>query len=226
MAVVTQLQPISVVFTIPQDDIVRVQQRVNTGQTLVVEAYDRDFKTKLGTGSLLALDNQVDPSTGTVRLKAVFKNKDYSLFPNQFVNARLLVDTKRDATIVPAAAVQRGPNSNFVYVVKPDETVALRDVTVGPTGDGDRMAIESGISLGDVVVTGGVDKLQPGTKVVARNPQRSRQRGTAGEAENSAMSSPGQSGPGDIPAGPAATPGGPKDMPSKPGGGVVAKRPT
>ena len=107
MAVVTQLQPIAVVFTIPEDEISRVQMRLKTAKTLVVEAYDRDFHTKLGTGTLLAIDNQVDTTTGTVRLKAIFQNEDNMLFPNQFVNARLLVDTRRQAVIIPSAAVQR-----------------------------------------------------------------------------------------------------------------------
>jgi len=167
MAVVTQLQPIALVFTIPQDEISRVQEKLGEGRTLAVDAYDRDFKRKLAAGKLLAIDNQVDSMTGTVRLKAVFENEDNMLFPNQFVNARLLVDVKRDATIAPAAAVQRGPDSTFVYVVQSDETVELRKVATGPV-EGDQVSIESGLSAGEVVVTDGVDKLQPGAKVVLR----------------------------------------------------------
>ena len=132
LAVITQLQPINVVFTIPQDDINRVQRRLNQGATLVVDAYDRDFTTRLATGKLMAIDNQVDTTTGTVRLKAVFENKDNMLFPNQFVNARLLVEDRHDATLVPSAAVQLGPDSTFVYVVKPDNTVKLCPVVEGP----------------------------------------------------------------------------------------------
>jgi multidrug efflux system membrane fusion protein len=168
MAVITQLQPIALIFTIPQDDISRVQKKVNAGQDLVVEAWDRDFKTRLATGSLLAIDNQVDATTGTVRLKAVFKNADRLLFPNQFVNARLLIDTLSGAILVPSAGVQRGPNSNFSYVVKADKTVELRTVTMGPT-EGDQTSITSGLSAGEIVVTDGVDKLQPGTKVLLRS---------------------------------------------------------
>jgi multidrug efflux system membrane fusion protein len=167
MAVVTQLQPIAVVFTIPEDDISRVQKRLKTAKSLVVEAYDRDFHTKLATGSLLAIDNQVDTTTGTVRLKAIFQNDDNMLFPNQFVNARLLVDTEHEAVIIPSAAVQRGPDSTFVYVVKPDSNVEMRTITTGPA-EGDETTIETGISAGEVVVTDGVDKLQNGTKVAVR----------------------------------------------------------
>lgn len=164
MAVITQLQPISLVFTIPQDKISQVQRKVNAGETLVVEAFDRDFKNKLATGTLLAIDNQVDAATGTVRLKAIFDNKDNMLFPNQFVNARLLIDRHHDAVIAPSAAVQHGPDFDFVYVVKSDETVDLREVVPGPT-EGDQTAIESGLAPGDIVVTDGVDKLQRGAKV-------------------------------------------------------------
>jgi multidrug efflux system membrane fusion protein len=132
-----------------------------------VEAYDRDAKTKLATGTLLTVDNQIDQTTGTVKLKTIFQNSNNRLFPNQFVNARLLVDTIRDAVIVPSAAIQRSPQSTFVYVVKPDKSVEMRNVEVRLT-DGEDTAIKSGISVGEVVVTDGVDKLQQGTKVATR----------------------------------------------------------
>ena len=164
MAVITQLQPIALVFTIPQDDIARVLKQTRDEETLAVDAFDRDFKTKLAIGKLMAVDNQVDPTTGTVRLKAMFENEDGLLFPNQFVNARLHVDTKRDAIVVSSAAVQRGPTSMFVYVVQADETVELRNVVIGPT-DGAETSIESGLAAGDIVVTEGIDKLQPGAKI-------------------------------------------------------------
>jgi len=167
IAVITQVQPIALVFTIPQDDIPRVQKRLLEGQTLTVDAYDRDFKTKLDTGKLLAIDNQVDSTTGTLRLKAEFDNKGGHLFPNQFVNVRLLVDTRRDAILVDGAAVQRGPNSTFVYVVKSDETVDLRTVVTGPS-EGSETSIESGLTTGETVVTDGIDKLQRGSKVTTR----------------------------------------------------------
>lgn len=168
MAVITQLTPIALVFTIPQDDITEVQRKVNGGQKLVVEAWDRDFQDKLASGSLLAVDNQVDATTGTVKLKAVFQNEDNLLFPNQFVNARLLIDTLPAAVLVPSAAVQRGPNSMFSYVVKADNTVELRTVETGAT-EGDQTAIVSGLVPGETVVTDGVDKLESGTKVNTRS---------------------------------------------------------
>ena len=160
LAVINQLQPIAVVFTIPQDDIARVLKQTRDDQALTVDVFDRDFRTKLASGKLAAIDNQVDPTTGTLRLKAVFENEDQLLFPNQFVNARLLVDTKRDAIVVPSAAVQRGPTSTFVYVVLADETVDLRNVVIGPI-EGSETSIESGLTVGEIVVTDGIDKLQP-----------------------------------------------------------------
>ena len=171
LAVITQLQPIAVVFTIPQDEISRVQRRTNQNEELKVDAFDRDFKVKLAGGKLLAVDNQVDATTGTVRIKAQFENEDNMLFPNQFVNARLLVDTRRDAVVVPSAAVQRGPASMFVYVVKvvdKEATVELRNVETG-VSEGGETAIESGLEPNEVVVTDGLDKLQNGAKIVPRD---------------------------------------------------------
>lgn len=169
IAVITQLQPIALIFTIPQDSIARVQQKANSGETLVVEAYDRDFAHRLATGKLLAIDNQVDATTGTVRLKAIFDNEDNMLFPNQFVNARLLIDKLQAAVIAPSAAVQHGPEFDFVYLVQAnaesaEQSVDLRQVKTGPT-EGDRMVITSGLSPGDIVVTDGLDKLHPGAKI-------------------------------------------------------------
>ncbi|MDP1796648.1 MAG: MdtA/MuxA family multidrug efflux RND transporter periplasmic adaptor subunit [Planctomycetaceae bacterium] len=167
IAVITQLQPISLVFTIPQDDISRVQRRVRDDSRLSVEAFDRDFRNRLAVGKLVAIDNQVDPTTGTVRLKAVFDNEDETLFPNQFVNARLLVETEKNATVAPTAAVQRGPSSMFVYVVQDDETVALREVEVG-ANEGTDTVILDGLKPDEIVVTDGLDKLLPGAKVVTK----------------------------------------------------------
>src|SRR5262249_23158767 len=141
---------------------------IQAGNTLAVYAYARDFKEKLATGTLYAVDNQVDPTTGTVKLKAVFENEDNLLFPNQFVNARLLVDTKRDAVVVPSAAVQRGPNSTFVYVVQPDDKVELRTVVTGET-EAAMTAIVTGLVPGEIVVTDGIDKLQKDSKVTTRS---------------------------------------------------------
>jgi membrane fusion protein, multidrug efflux system len=164
LLVITQLQPITVIFTVAEDNLPPVYQKLNAGEQLVVEAYDRAVQKKLATGSLLTIDNQIDPTTGTVRLKAVFPNADNGLFPNQFVNARLQVDTKRGVTLVPDAAVQRTSQNTFVYVVKPDQTVTVRQVTVGTT-EGNEASIDTGLSPGDIVVVNGVDKLQEGSKV-------------------------------------------------------------
>ena len=167
LAVITQLQPIAVVFNLPEDDLPQVLKKVRSGQHLTVEAYDRNLKNKLATGTLLTIDNQIDPNTGTVKCKAVFPNEDDALFPNQFVNARLLVDTKKDTSIVPSAAIQRSPQGTFVYVVKDDSAVEMRYVVVGPS-EGEAVAIEQGLAPGEVVVIEGVDKLQRGTIVAAR----------------------------------------------------------
>jgi multidrug efflux system membrane fusion protein len=164
IVVITQLQPINVMFTIPADHISQVVPQVHAGQSLTVEAYDRDLRTRLATGKLLAVDNQIDPTTGTVRLKALFPNVDEALFPNQFVNARLLVQTLRGAVTVPTAAIQRSPQSTFVYRIKPDQTVESRNVTV-QLSEGDDTVIGSGLAAGDRVVIDGVDKLRPGMKV-------------------------------------------------------------
>jgi multidrug efflux system membrane fusion protein len=164
LVVITQQQPIAVIFAIPADHLQPVLQQRKDGHQLVVEAWDRDLRSKLATGSFLALDNQIDQTTGTVRIKAVFPNEDFALYPNQFVNARLLVETLHGVTLIPSAAIQRSPQSTFVYVVKQDETVELRPVEVQLT-EGDDTAIRRGLAAGDVVVVDGVDKLQPGSKV-------------------------------------------------------------
>jgi len=164
LVVLTQLQPITVVFTIPEDSLPQVLKKLHAGEKLVVEAYDREQKVKLATGTLLTVDNQIDPTTGTVRLKALFKNEDGVLFPNQFVNARLLVDMKRDVTVLPLVAVQRGTQGPFVYVVNPDHSVSVRQVGLGAT-QGDNAAVESGVKPGDMVVVDGADKLRDGAKV-------------------------------------------------------------
>ncbi|MGD0298472.1 MAG: MdtA/MuxA family multidrug efflux RND transporter periplasmic adaptor subunit [Bryobacteraceae bacterium] len=164
LAAITQLQPIAVIFNIAEDHLPAVTQKMRAGAKLPVEAWDRDMKKKLATGILLTIDNQVDQTTGTVRFKASFPNEDDTLFPNQFVNARLLLDTKRNVVIVPAAAVQRSPDSMYVYVVKSDNTVEVRNIVSSLT-EGDQSAIDSGLEPGDTVVIDGVDKLQPGARV-------------------------------------------------------------
>ncbi len=169
LVVITQLQPITVVFTIPADRLPAVLKETCAGRRLAVEAWDRDLKSRLATGSLLAVDNQIDPATGTVRIKALFPNEDLALYPNQFVNARLLVSTLRNVVLVPTAALQRSPQSTFVYVVTKNGTVDMRAVEVQLT-EGDDTAIRGGVTPGDVVVVDGVDKLQPGAKVVLSVP--------------------------------------------------------
>jgi len=164
MLVITRLQPIAVVFTLAEDNLQPVYQRLNAGQKLVVDAFDRAGQKQLASGTLLTLDNQIDPTTGTVKLKAIFPNQDDQLFPNQFVNARLEVDVERGVTLVPEAAVQRSAQRTFVYLVRPDHTVTVRPVELGAT-EGDRTAVRSGLSPGDVVVVSGVDRLQEGSRV-------------------------------------------------------------
>ena len=164
LVVITQLQPITVVFTIPEDSLPPVMQKLRAGEKLAVDAYDRSDKIKLASGTLLTVDNQIDPATGTVKLKAQFANAEMSLFPNQFANVRMLLDVKRDATLVPSAAIQRGTPGTFVYLVKPDNTVTVRVVKLGPT-QGDNVSIEAGLAPGEQVVVDGADKLREGAKV-------------------------------------------------------------
>ena len=168
MATITQLQPIAVLFNLAQDYLPQILKKWRAGENLVVEVWDRDLKQKIATGKLLTIDNTIDPGTGTARFKAEFANADNSLFPNQFVNARLLIDTRRGAVIAPAAAVQHSPDSSFVYVVKDDQTVEMRTVIPGPI-QGDEALIEKGVAPGEIVVIDGVDKLQNGTRVEARD---------------------------------------------------------
>ncbi|ERI32219.1 efflux transporter, RND family, MFP subunit [Burkholderia cenocepacia BC7] len=164
IVVITQLQPMSVIFTTSEDNLPQILKQVNAGRKLSVTAYNRNNTVPLETGSLATLDNQIDTSTGTVKLRANFDNKEGMLFPNQFVNTRLLVDVLRNATIVPTSAVLTGSIGQFVYVVKPDNTVTVRKVTIGPV-DGERTSIVSGVMLGERVVTDGSDRLREGSKI-------------------------------------------------------------
>lgn len=164
LVVITQLQPITVIYTIPQDNLPAVLKRVKSGERVPVDVFDRDQKVKLASGALLTVDNQIDTTTGTVKLKAQLPNDDASLFPNQFVNVRMLIDTRRDMTTVPSAALQRGARGLFAYVVKDDRTVTLRDVKTGPT-ENDATIIEAGIEPGELVVVDGMDRLREGAKV-------------------------------------------------------------
>lgn len=169
LATLTQLQPITVIFTIPEDDLDRVSEQMATGRTLKVIALDRSQQHSLAQGALLTLDNQINLSTGTVRARASFPNLKNELFPNQFVNARLLVKTLTNVVLVPASAVQRNSDEAFVYVVQPDETVQSRDVKITAT-EGETAAI-TGLKPGEVLVTDGFDKLQSGTKIIVRQPK-------------------------------------------------------
>jgi multidrug efflux system membrane fusion protein len=169
LVVITQLQPIAVTFTLPADQLQPVMAGMASGQRLRVEAWDRDRKKMLDVGALEAVDNQVDDTTGTVRLKAVFSNEGYGLFSNQFVNARLLVDTLHGSVIIPTAALQRSPQGQYVWVVKPDSTADMHTVEVAHT-EGEDTAVRSGVSAGEPVITDGVDNLQPGAKVTTGPP--------------------------------------------------------
>jgi len=163
LLVITQLQPIAVIFNLPQDSLQPVLQQMRKGR-LQVDAYSRDDQTKLATGTLLTIDNQIDVTTGTGKLKAVFDNRDRSLWPNQFVNVHLLLEVRKNNTVVPAAAIQRGQQGTYVFAVKPDSTAEIRPVTVTFT-EGNYSAVSQGVQPGDTVVTDGQDKLQQGTKV-------------------------------------------------------------
>jgi multidrug efflux system membrane fusion protein len=193
LVVVAQLQPITVIFSVAEDYLPQIQKQMKAGHKMSVDALDRDQLTKLSSGSLLTLDNQIDTSTGTVKLKAIFQNGDLTLFPNQFVNARLLVDTQQDATLVPAAAIQRNAQNAYVYLIKPDQTAAVQNVTVGTT-DGNTAAVQ-GIQPGDVIAMTGFDKLQDGAKVTVRN------------ANGSGAGSGSESGSGQNPPGASRTGG-------------------
>jgi len=174
--VITQLQPIAVIFTLAEDNLPTVYPKLRAGEQLAVDAYDRADQKKLAGGSLLTVDNQIDPTTGTVRLKALFPNDDSTLFPNQFVNVHLQVETKRASILVPDAAIQRTSQRVFVYVVKPDRTVTVRQVTVGATESGET-AIEAGLTAGEVVVVNGVDKLREGSIVTVEKNNPDAQKG-------------------------------------------------
>ena len=175
LVVITQVQPMTVVFAVPETRLAQIVPQLYAGAKLDVEAWDRDHRVKLATGTLIAADNQIDTATGTVKLRAEFKNEKYLLFPNEFVNARVLVERRRGATLIPAAAVQIGAAGPFVYLVPPDHTVAVRDVTLGPA-EGNLAAVDKGIAPGDIVVIDGTDRLRNGVKVspVARDSRAAR----------------------------------------------------
>jgi multidrug efflux system membrane fusion protein len=169
LVVVTQLQPISVIFTLSEDSLPAVLKQYHRGGTMPVTAFDRTGTTQLAVGRLETIDNQIDPTTGMVKLRAIFDNSDESLFPNQFVNVKLLVDTLHNTVLVPVAAIQRGAPGTFVYLVKPNKTVAVQKVTLGPA-DGQKVAVLTGLQAGDQVVDDGADRLKDGAKVTIAPP--------------------------------------------------------
>lgn len=164
IVVITQLQPITAVFSLPEDNLPGVMKRLQSGEKLPVDAFNRERSAQLASGSLLTVDNQIDATTGTIKLKAQFPNQDNALFANQFVNIRMLIDVKQGATVVPTAAVQRGSQGTYVYVMTDDQTVSVRKVKTG-TVEGDVVAIDDGIKPGENVVVDGTDKLREGAKV-------------------------------------------------------------
>jgi multidrug efflux system membrane fusion protein len=165
IAVITQIEPISVIFSLPEDDIPQTEAQMKAGVTLQVTAYDRANVTELGTGSIETIDNQIDTTTGMVKFRAIFPNTDGALFPNQFVNVRLLVNTLSHVVTAPSAAIQRGEPGTYVYLVNADNTVSVRKVTLGPTDNG-MVQIQSGLNPGDRIVTDGTDRLHDGAKVM------------------------------------------------------------
>jgi multidrug efflux system membrane fusion protein len=212
LLVITQLQPIAVIFTLPEENLPTVAMHLHQGP-LAVEAYNSDDQTKLATGTLLTIDNQIDQTTGTGRLKAMFNNQDNVLWPNQFVNVRLLLEIHKDTTVVPSVTIQNGPQGSYVFVVKPDKTVEVRPVTVSFTQN-NVASIASGLNPGDIVVMDGQDKLQSGSKVDphAGGTGGNRSGRSAGNQTSSDQSSSGQSDQSSqpqAPSGQAASAGAP-----------------
>jgi multidrug efflux system membrane fusion protein len=189
IVIITQMQPISVIFTLPEDNVWQVTRRLHDGAALTITAYDRTDTTEIAAGTLATTDNQVDTSTGTVKLRAVFPNDKEELFPNQFVNAHLLVDTLHDATLLPVAAVQHGAPGTYVYIVNSDQTVSVRTVKLGP-GDDQHVSVISGVTPGETVVVDGVDKLRDGARITIPSKPGEKAAISDGTSE-SAGSSPG-----------------------------------
>src|SRR6516225_1875910 len=168
LVVITQLKPISVLFTVPEDNLPAIANRINSGAVLPVTAFDRSAANKIAEGTLKTFDSQIDPTTGTIKLRAEFPNEDRVLFPNQFVNVRLLLDTHKSVTTISTAGVQRGVPGTFAYLINPDSTVSVRPVQLGVT-DGDRVEVVSGLKSGERIVIDGADKLRDGAKIIVRS---------------------------------------------------------
>jgi membrane fusion protein, multidrug efflux system len=193
LVVITQLQPITVIFSIAEDHLSQIQQQLRKGKKLPVDAFDREASTKLASGTLLTLDNVIDPTTGTLKLKANFDNSDSALFPSQFVNVKMLVDTQHNVTLIPTPAIQRNAQGAFVYVIKGDQTASIRTITPGTT-DGTVTAVE-GVQPQEVVAINGFDKLLDGSKVTVR-PSASGSGGTSGQQRPAGQNNDNQSAPG------------------------------
>jgi multidrug efflux system membrane fusion protein len=229
--VIAQTKPITALFTIPQDSLQTVLKRLKSGEKIPVEAYDREQKTRLAAGRLLTADNQIDTTTGTIKLRAEFSNDENLLFPNQFVNIRMLVDTREDAITVPSSAIQRGAQGLFVYVVNEDQTVTLRAVKTGVT-EGTRIEVESGVKPRERVVIDGMDRLRDGMKVEiaerrvlegdGKGKGRGKGKGKGGDATDAAKgdAAKGYAGKGDAPKADAA-----KGDAAKSDGAAEADRP-
>jgi membrane fusion protein, multidrug efflux system len=179
IVIITQMQPISVIFTLAQDTIPQFIKKLRAGQSLLVLAFNRSSTTQLATGLLTTVDNQIDVTTGTVRLRATFPNEDETLFPNQFVNIKLVVDTLHDATVAPTAAIQMGAPGPYAYIANPDATVSVRPIKLGP-GASDRVAVLDGLKPGDQVVVDGVDRLRDGAKIRVPEPSGATNKTPAG----------------------------------------------
>jgi multidrug efflux system membrane fusion protein len=221
---ITQVNPLTVVYTIPQDSLPRLLAELKRGDKIEVEAWDREQKNKLATGQLITTDNQVDVTTGTVKLKAQFANDNGMLFPNQFVNVRMVVDVRKDVTVIPTAAVQTGPQGTVVYVVKEDNSVSMRPARLGPA-EGELVMVENGVNPGDRVVTDGIDRLREGAKVEVVQPLVPGPRGRGGPGKGGDARKPGTA-PGDpgTPGSAGKTPGavGDPEKKSAPSGNPVS----
>jgi multidrug efflux system membrane fusion protein len=191
LVVITQLQPITVIFSIAEDSLSPIQQQLRQGKKLTVDVFDREASTKLASGTLLTLDNVIDPTTGTLKLKAIFENSDGALFPSQFVNVKLLVDTRHNATLIPTPAIQRNAQGAFAYVIKSDQTASIRTITPGTT-DGSVTAVQ-GVEPQEVVAVTGFDKLLDGAKVTVRTPAKAS--GASGQQSQTGQNNVNQSTP-------------------------------
>ncbi len=215
IAVIAQMQPISVIFTLPEDELPAVMKRLQAGAQLAVTAFDRSDTTKLADGTLSAVDSTIDTTTGTVKLRAQFANANEALFPNQFVNAQLLINTLQNATVIPTAAVQRGQPGTFVYLIKPDNTASVQKIVLGPQ-DGEQVAVTSGLSPGDHVVVDGADKVRDGGKITLRQ-ESGAPAAAAGQAAAPAAGQTAAPAAGQTPAAAAGQTGAPASTGTAPG---------